>query len=154
MSPLDLLVDGLGNTYDWGKDDAFNRSYESTSIPWSPLVAFFPPLCTSAKSLRSQTCSTVSPRKIISFLISSTMRSCMPIHRSSLSMPACSVLDDDEGSGGARKATFHAVSVLSRVMLATLSCVTFANRSYVVGTGEGPPGSSTTEKGYQRIIPS
>ena len=63
-------------------------------------------------------------------------------------MPAWSVLAD-EGSGGARKTTFHAVSVLSRVMLATLSCVTFANRSYVVGTGEGPPGSSTTEKGRQ-----
>jgi len=76
----------------------------------------------------------------------------MPIHRSSPSMPVCSALDD-EGSGGARKTTFHAVSVLSRVMLATLSCVTFANRLYVVGTGEGPLGSSTTEKGCQRIIP-
>lgn len=75
----------------------------------------------------------------------------MPIHRSSPSMPACSALDD-EGSGGARKTIFHAVSVLSRVMLATLSCVTFANRSYDVGTWEGPPGSSTTERGCQRII--
>jgi hypothetical protein len=68
----------------------------------------FPPFCASAKSLRSQTYSTVSPRKIISLLMSPTMRSCMPIHRSSPSMPACSVTDD-EGS----RTTFHAVSVLS-----------------------------------------
>ena len=130
-----------------GRDEACTTSYESTTIPCSPLV-FFLPFCASAKSLRSQTCRTVSPRKIISFLMSSTMRSCMPIHRSSPSIPACSVLDDD-GSGGARRTTFHAVSVLSRVMLATLSCVTFASSSYVVGTGEGPSGSSTTEKECQ-----
>jgi len=48
--------------------------------------------------------------------------------------------------------TFHTVSVLSRVVLATLSCLTFTNRLYVVGTGEGPLGSSTTEKGCQGII--
>lgn len=67
------------------------------------------------------TCNTVSPKKIISFLVSSTIRSWIWNHFSPSPPPPA-----------ARRCTFHTVCSLSRVVPATDSCVTFAIRSYSV----------------------
>lgn len=83
------------------------------------------------KGVPHLTCRTVSPRKIISFRISSTMRSWIWNHFS-LSPPP----------PPARRWTFQTVLALSRVVLAADSCVTLAMRSYNKGTLESCPSTS------------
>lgn len=88
----------------------------SSARPWERNI------CSALRGTRtSRTCKTVSPRNIISLLVSSTIRSWTMNHFSfSIPPPA------------ARRCTFQTVFSLSLVVPATDSWVTFAIRSYNV----------------------
>jgi len=113
--------------HQWTPSKGTSRYVVETSkfvhrLPSASMLLSFSPF---GLSLRSQICNTASPRKIISFLVSSTIRSWI-IYHLSLSLPPA-----------ARRYTFHAVFSLSRVVPATDSCVTLAIKSYRVEISGG-----------------